>query len=357
VSLATDLHQHAWPESFLAALSARTDGPRTRRDADGGWSLLLPGEPACTIGEAEIDLHRRAGGLVAAGLDRALLVPPLAIGVDGLPADEARALLATWQDGVRAQGGPFGVWAAVAARDPRPADLRAALRRGAVGLAVPAAALADADALEHYGPVLEELARADRPLFVHPGAPAGGAATGRRDDAPWWPALGDYTGQLLRAWATWLDRGHRQHPTLRVAFAALAGGGALMLERLAARGGPVDLARSAFVAYETSSFGARTLAAAADAVGADRLVFGSDRPVVAPMEGHVPLVPGVDPVRLSTVAAARLLGEPLTAAAPAPGLLPAVAPVPAVAREAAPGPVAADPSVATPAPAAAAVAA
>jgi hypothetical protein len=356
VSLATDLHQHAWPESFLAALSARTDGPRTRRDADGGWSLLLPGEPACTLGEADIDLHRRAGGLVAAGLDRALLVPPLAIGIDGLPADEARALLAAWQDGVRAQGGPFGVWAAVAAREPRPSDLRAALRRGAVGLAVPAAALADADALEHYGPVLEELARADRPLFVHPGAPAGGAATGRRDDAAWWPALGDYTGQLLRAWATWLDRGHRQHPTLRVAFAALAGGGALMLERLAARGGPVDLARSAFVSYETSSFGARTLAAAADAVGADRLVFGSDRPVVAPMEGHVPLVPGLDPVRLSTVAAARLLGEPL-GAAPAPGVLPVVAPVPTEACDEATGTVAAAPADATPAPAAAAVAA
>jgi hypothetical protein len=243
VSLATDLHQHAWPESFLAALSARSDGPRTRRNADGHWSLLLPGEPECTLGEAEIDLDRRAGGLFAAGLDRALLVPPLAIGVDGLPADEARALLTTWQDGVRAHGGPFGVWAAVSAEDPRPADLLAALRRGAVGLAVPAAALADADALEHYGPVLEALARADRPLFVHPGAPAGGAETGRRDDAPWWPALADYTGQLLRAWATWLDRGHRQHPTLRVAFAALAGGGALMLERLAARGGPVELAR------------------------------------------------------------------------------------------------------------------
>jgi 6-methylsalicylate decarboxylase len=321
VSTATDLHQHAWPEPFLAALSARTDGPRTRVDADGSWNLLLPGEPDCVLGEKEIDLHRREGALFAAEIDRALLVPPLAIGIDGLPADDARALLTAWHEGVLAHGGPFGVWASVPSQDPRPSDLRAALGRGAIGLAVPAAALADADALGRFGPVLEELARADKPLFVHPGAPANGAVSGRPDDAAWWPALGDYTGQLLRAWATWLDRGHREHPTLRVAFAALAGGGALMLERLAARGGPVDLARSEQIVYETSSFGPRTIAAAALSVGADRLAFGSDRPVVAPEEQHVPRVAGVDPRRLATVAAARLLGEPVPATVDAPAVV------------------------------------
>jgi hypothetical protein len=309
VSTPTDLHQHAWPEPFLAALSARTDGPRTRVQADGSWRLLLPGEPECVLGECEIDLHRREGALFAAGLDRALLVPPLAIGIDGLEADDARQLLTSWHEGVLAHGGPFGVWASVPSRDPQPRDLRLALSRGAIGLALPASALADADALERHGPVLEELARADRPLFVHPGAPAGGAASGRPDDAPWWPALGDYTGQLLRAWATWLDRGHRTHPTLRVAFAALAGGGALMLERLAARGGPVDLARSEHLVYETSSFGPRTIAAAAQSVGVDRLAFGSDRPVVAPEEQHVPAIAGIDGRRLASVAAGRLLGD------------------------------------------------
>jgi hypothetical protein len=164
---------------------------------------------------------------------------------------------------------------------------------------------------------------------VHPGAPAGGAASGRPDDAAWWPALGDYTGQLLRAWATWLDRGHRAHPTLRVAFAALAGGGALMLERLAARGGPVELARSEQVVYETSSFGPRTIAAAAQAVGADRLAFGSDRPVVAPEEQHVPRVAGIDGRRLASVAAGVLLGEGAAAAASPEGAPPTVAPAPA----------------------------
>lgn len=307
MALATDLHQHAWPEPFLAALSARTEGPRTVREAEGEWTLLLPGEPPYPIGEGQIDLDRRAGGLFAAAIDRALLVPPLALGLDALPVDEERQLLATWQDAALALGEPFGVWAAVAARDPRPADLRGALRRGAVGLALPAAALADAAALDRIGPLLEELARADRPLFVHPGAPA--AAGDGPAPAAWWPALADYPGQLLRAWSTWLDRGIAQHPTLRVAFAALAGGGPLLLERLAARGGPVEAARSPLIAYETSSFGPRGLASAAQAVGADRLAFGSDRPVVDPRLQHVPVVAGIDPRALASVAAARLLGE------------------------------------------------
>ncbi|WP_320670461.1 amidohydrolase family protein [Patulibacter defluvii] len=311
--VATDLHQHAWPEPFLAALSARSEGPRTVREAEGRWTLLLPGEPPYPIGEGEIDLDRRAGGLFAAAIDRALLVPPLALGLDALPAEEERRLLASWQDAALALGAPFGVWAAVASGDPRPADLRSALRRGAIGLALPAAAFADAAALERFGPVLEELARADRPLFVHPGAPAAGAEGPA--PAAWWPALADYPGQLLRAWSTWLDRGADQHPTLRVAFAALAGGGPLLLERLAARGGPVELARSSRIAYETSSFGPRALAAAAQAVGTDRLAFGSDRPVVDPRQQHVPAVAGLDPQRLATVAAAQLLGEPQAAAA------------------------------------------
>ncbi|MFA4928116.1 MAG: hypothetical protein WC558_06335 [Patulibacter sp.] len=304
--ITTDLHQHAWPADFLTALEARHDGPRTERTGETSWTLRLPNEPDCQLGEAEVDADWRRGGLFAAGIDRALLVPPLAIGIDSLPADDARELLAAWHDASFALGRPFGVWGAVAARDPRVADLEDLLARGAVGLSVPASAIADAASIERFGPVLEALQRAGRPLFVHPAPPADGQ-TGGSDVASWWPAVADYPGQLLRAWATWLDRGMTLFPDLRVGFAALAGGGPLMLERLAARGGPVDAARSDRLVYETSSFGARAIAQAAQAVGVDRLAFGSDRPVVAATDQHVPLVAGIDRTRLCTVAAERLL--------------------------------------------------
>jgi hypothetical protein len=318
VPITTDLHQHAWPAEFLAALEARSDGPRTERTGEASWTLRLPHEPDCRLGEPEVCAHWRRGGLFAAGIERALLVPPLAIGIDQLPADDARELLTAWHDASFALGAPFGVWGAVPARDPRVADLERLLARGAVGLAVPASALADAAAIDRLGPVLEALQRANRPLFVHPAPPAVDDPSAAADVAPWWPAVADYPGQLLRAWATWLDRGAVLFPDLRVGFAALAGGGPLMLERLAARGGPVDAARSDRLVYETSSFGPRAIAQAAQAVGADRLAFGSDRPVVAATDQHVPVVAGIDRRSLCTVAADRLLGGGGAVASDAP---------------------------------------
>ncbi len=321
--ITTDLHQHAWPVDFLAALEARHEGPSTERTGDVSWTLRLPHEPDCQLGEAEIDADWRRGGLFAAGIDRALLVPPLAIGIDQLPADDARELLAAWHDASFALGAPFAVWGAVAARDPRVSDLEGLLARGAVGLAVPASAIADAAAIDRLGPVLEALERAGKPLFVHPAPPADGADAG--DVAPWWPAVADYPGQLLRAWATWLDRGTVLFPALRVGFAALAGGGPLMIERLAARGGPVDAARGERIFYETSSFGPRAIAAAAQAVGVDRLAFGSDRPVVAATDQHVPVVAGIDRRRLCSAAAGRLLGDADVDAGTGPAAVPRVA--------------------------------
>jgi hypothetical protein len=62
----------------------------------------------------------------------------------------------------------------------------------------------------------------------------------------------------------------------------LAGGAPLHSERLATRGGPdwTDL----FSFYDVSSYGLGAIDAMAAAVGADRLVYGSDRPVVGAPE-------------------------------------------------------------------------
>ena len=84
--------------------------------------------------------------------------------------------------------------------------------------------------------------------------------------------------------AAWLGFGawvRPAHPGLRVCFAMLAGLAPLHEERLASRGrhcGPAD----PLAFYDTSSYGPRAIAAMAAAVGEDALVFGSDRPVVAP---------------------------------------------------------------------------
>jgi len=64
------------------------------------------------------------------------------------------------------------------------------------------------------------------------------------------------------------------------------GGAPLHLERIAARGGPLASAFDPDVYYETSSYGPRMVDAMLRVVGVDRLVHGSDRPVVEPPDGR-----------------------------------------------------------------------
>jgi hypothetical protein len=63
----------------------------------------------------------------------------------------------------------------------------------------------------------------------------------------------------------------------------LAGGAPLHAERLAARGGPAHAAlNDPLASFDVSSYGARAVDAMLRIVGVDRLLLGSDRPVVAP---------------------------------------------------------------------------
>src|SRR3954464_682510 len=195
--LATDVHQHLWPEGFLEALARRRHAPAVRRDGRG-WLVRVPGEPDSPFGAAAHDAGVRAAGLEACGLERALLCMSTPLGVEALPEDEARPLLDAWHDGVFAAGDAFGVWGALPVHGATPADVGALLDRGAIGISLPAAALADPDApeaapprLAAAGPLLAALERRDAPLLVHPG-PTGAPAPDRGRGAAWWPALTTY---------------------------------------------------------------------------------------------------------------------------------------------------------------------
>src|SRR3954471_23398490 len=166
--VATDVHQHLWPEGFIEALSRRSEAPSVRRDGRG-WLIRVPGEPDSPFGPAAHDPEVRARGLRAGGLGRALLCNSTPLGIEALPEDEARPLLDAWHDGVFAAGDAFGVWGALPVHGATPADVDALLERGAVGSSLPAAALASPSLIEAAGPVLAALAARDAPLFVHPG--------------------------------------------------------------------------------------------------------------------------------------------------------------------------------------------
>jgi predicted TIM-barrel fold metal-dependent hydrolase len=272
-----DIHQHLWPEPLLHAMARRSEPPSLVRRREG-WRLRIDGEPDAPFDPADHDVDLRAALLDADGIDRALvaLSPPL--GIEALPAAEAEPLLAAYHDGVAELPAAFGAWAAVGLADPDPAALSALLDRGFAGACVPADALGSSHGFELLGPVLETLERRHAPLLIHPGpAPAGASAV-----PSWWPAVTDYVAAMQRAWYAFAVWGRPAHARLRVCFAMLAGLAPLHRERLVARGGRAVSDPDVFL--DTSSYGARSVDAVVREVGVDRLVYGSDRPVISAAE-------------------------------------------------------------------------
>jgi predicted TIM-barrel fold metal-dependent hydrolase len=200
-------------------------------------------------------------------LARAVVSLQPTLGIDRLPADEARELIETWESGILeladASGGRIH---ALAAGEPA---------AGFAGLCVSGAELLDLDTL---APRLDALVRTDRLLFVHPGAavtPSGAPS--------WWTAIVDYTAEMQAAYIAWLATGAARWPDLDVVFAILAGGAPIQLERMAARGVDERSAMLPHIWFDTATYGRRALDLAMSTYGVDPMLFGSDMPVVDPL--------------------------------------------------------------------------
>jgi 6-methylsalicylate decarboxylase len=281
--MAIDLHQHVWTTPLLDALAQRDHLPFVRR-TDGLTVLHGGGELPYVIDTAAESADRRAALLDADGVQRAVVAPSSPIGIEGLRHDVAAQLIDAHLDGVLALGARFAAWGPVPVRDPDPTDVDHVLRRGCAGISMPACALAGREAFDALGPVLDRVQSRGVPLFVHPGGVAGPQAhEAPLTDPLWWRALTDYVFQMQAAWLTFAAHGRRELPGLTVVFAMLAGGAPLQSERLSARGGPAIDLHDPLIFYDTSSYGAMLVGAMADQVGPAQLVYGSDRPVVAPV--------------------------------------------------------------------------
>jgi 6-methylsalicylate decarboxylase len=257
---AVDIHQHLWPEPFVAALARRERPPRLR-----GALLELAGE----AGEIDLgahDLDARLGLLDRCEIDTAVVSLQPTLGLDALPEDERDELVSLWSSGVHEL-------ARVAKGRIVPLAAGSELE-GFAGASVGAAALLDLDGIARR---LDALETRGAFLFVHPGAaPSSGARPG------WWPSVVDYTSQMQAAYAMWLAEGGERWPRLRVVFAILAGGGPFQLERLRSRGVSGRELPSDNVFFETASYGRRALDLCLATFGVDQLLYGSDTPVIDP---------------------------------------------------------------------------
>jgi hypothetical protein len=247
-----DVHQHLWPPAVVELLTRRRRPPCISEGI-----VRIPGRSAVPFDEAQSDVGCRLAQLDADGIDLAV--------VSLSPTDCFDAeLTAAWEVAMpevsRAAGGRL---IPLAARRPAP---------GFAGVCISAADLiGDFDRLA--GPV----AAAGEVLFVHPGpasAPPPGVPV-------WWPGAFDYAAQMQAALVAWLGGPGRRAGGPPVIFAILAGGAAILLDRLRARGAelaPVDDHR---LYLDTASFGEAAIRFCRDQVGSGRLLYGSDAPVIS----------------------------------------------------------------------------
>jgi 6-methylsalicylate decarboxylase len=288
-----DVHQHLWTEPLLHALEARTRLPFVRRDRELRFCMIhVAGETPSAIDLASERPEQRAALLSRDGVDRTLIALSSPLGIEALPRAEAQGLIDAHLDGVEALGQQFGAWGPLALDGLCAEDADAVLARGCVGISLPAGAFAPPSSIDLLNPVLARLEQLDAPLFIHPGPGLGSRPAGSSlADPLWWPALTSYVAQMQAAWLAFGALARRAHPRLRVVFAMLAGGAPLLSERLAARGGPEIDVRDPRTFYDTSSYGPVAIEAMARRVGAQQLLYGSDRPVVEPMaSGRVALL-------------------------------------------------------------------
>ena len=254
-----DIHQHLWPESFIEALSLRKRAPRLQ-----GSSLEIQGD---TVWDVDLDAHRveqRLALLDRFELDTAVVSLQPTLGLDRLPAGERAELVDAWEDGILALAGERRL---VPLATSRP-------RAGFAGLSVSALELLDLPAL---APQIDALVVHGGFLFVHPAT-----ATVPRGKPDWWPAVVDYAGQMQAAYAAWLLAGVARWPKLDVVFAILAGGAPFQMERLSSRGVEERVAIRSRIWLDTASYGSRALDFTMSALGIDRMLFGSDAPIVDP---------------------------------------------------------------------------
>jgi hypothetical protein len=293
--LRVDVHQHLWPEALIDALARRSAPPRLRRSG-AEWVLELAGEPPAAVDlAAQGDAGARVAQLERDELDAVVIAPSAPLGIESLPGEEAGPLLDAHNAGILELGGPFRLWAALPA-GAGPRELDALLDAGAAGLCLPAGALAGPGGLVAHAPLLTRLAARGAPLLVHPG-PARAVPPGR---PAWWGAMTDYVAGMQESWLAFATWGRPAHPRLHVVWAMLAGCAPLQAERLAARGGRADAISDARCHYDVSSYGHRAIDAMLRTVGAGRLLYGSDRPVVEP-----PRIAALGPAVRHAIAAAN----------------------------------------------------
>ena len=238
-----DVHQHLWPEQLVAALARRREPPRLV----GSRLDLREGSFETDLGAHDPDTRLRL--LDRDEIDVAIVSFPPTIGFE-----EAPELAEAYDEGIlEVAAGSQGRIRPLACGEERD---------GFVGTCVSAQSV-----------VRDPLAVRGSLLFVHPGysppPPDGKPA--------WWTPVVEYAAQMQAAYAAWLASGRSDVP---IVFAIMAGGAPFQLERLRSRGDRSEVPPNVY--FDTASYGRQAVDLTVAAYGVERILFGSDAPVMDP---------------------------------------------------------------------------
>jgi predicted TIM-barrel fold metal-dependent hydrolase len=298
-----DWHAHWVPPEVVAVLAGRDCEPRVFSENGTRFISVSPGV-AQPLKETQLDLSARIAEMDRLGVARQVLSLAVVLGhfLVRLPADLEQALVAANNAGlarlVKQQSERFSGLATLplAYLDDAPAVLeKAVVEQGLLGAILPADAFADKTAARRFSDVFAVADRLGAHLFIHPGPLPGGApALTPVDEADMVRRRAVAFQDSLTAavvtfeYTDFLD----PYPNAVVHVANLGGTIALLAERIAMTAKrmalPPHLAsgRLRRIFVDTASFGARGVALAAQVLGADRLVFGTDSPALEIAPGY-----------------------------------------------------------------------
>lgn len=288
-----DVHTHIYPRLYLERLAERTELPRVDTRSDGEYFVIFPGEDGRLVDDSWWSLDEKLAYMDRSGITRSVLslgnpwLEPFS-GEDSVAlAEEVNAELATFEARTGGRVVAMGCLPEGSVSDAVTAVKNIQQTTGLYGVVSGTRICGLSFDHEDLEPLWSELAATQVPLLVHPHHGLGlDQMTGFGHSLPL--ALGftfETTTALSRlAMSGVLDR----HPALRVIGSH--GGGALpyLAGRLDGCWAPDEEARGRREVKPSEAFSRmyldalvyhpRALRAAADLVGADKMVFGTDHP-------------------------------------------------------------------------------
>ena len=287
-----DMHAHFYGGP-LDSLARRSRRPLVSREPDGSrWLHAMTARTR--MGRAYWDMPTRLAEMDGAGVAAQLVTFPGALGLDVEPAAEVAAPIADFNDRLAAEcrgsrGRLIGLAGLpLAASGMAAAEMRRArVELGLAGAILPGNFFLRLESAEPLAPVLRAADDAGALLMIHPGLMPGEAPPEPARDAAVMRASALDLQASLSHMALTLIAGRYAERFPNVTFQVVNLGGTLpfIVERMeliaASRGIDPVATRDGLRAlvYDCASLGPRALGLAAEVVGADRLMLGSDYPI------------------------------------------------------------------------------